>query len=83
MSASIGIVQSGDGGAGAAELMKAADTTLYWAKTDGGNRYAVFDAERHQRRRRPVRAVGADPGGPGGGEFVVEYQPLVRLADRR
>ena len=43
--------------------MKAADTTLYWAKADGRDRCAVFDAERHARRREPLRAVGADARG--------------------
>jgi len=81
MSASIGIVQSGDGGAGAAALMKAADTTLYWAKNDGGNRYAVFDAERHQTDIDRFALSARIPEALAAAQFVVEYQPLVRLDD--
>ena len=81
MSASVGIVQSGDGGEGTAGLMKAADTTLYWAKKDGGNRYAVFDAERHQADTNRFALSARIPEALAAGQFVVEYQPLVRLDD--
>jgi diguanylate cyclase (GGDEF)-like protein/PAS domain S-box-containing protein len=83
VTASIGLVERGDGGATAADLMTAADTTLYWAKNDGRNRAAFFD---HQRHRSDVEryAVAAQlPEALERGEFVVHYQPLVRLADRR
>ena len=84
MSASIGVVRAPTAATDAAELMQAADTTLYWAKADGRDRCALFDPERHRTRRRPVRAVGPDArrAGPAASSCV-EYQPLVRLADRR
>ena len=63
--------------------MKAADTTLYWAKADGGDRYALFDAERTARTSPGTRCPRGCPAALAGGEFVVEYQPLVRLRDRQ
>ena len=81
--ASVGIVQSGDGGTGAAQLMKAADTTLYWAKTAGGDRYAFFDADRHRADVERFALSARIPEALAGGEFTVEYQPLVRLRDQQ
>ncbi|WP_379625065.1 putative bifunctional diguanylate cyclase/phosphodiesterase [Pseudonocardia sp. GCM10023141] len=83
VSASIGIVQAGDGGIGSAALMKAADTTLYWAKLDGRNRYAVFDPDRHRRDIARYELSARMPEALANGEFVVEYQPLVRLSDQQ
>jgi diguanylate cyclase (GGDEF)-like protein/PAS domain S-box-containing protein len=82
ITASIGVVQA-DGGRDAGELMKAADTTLYWAKADGGDRYAVFDEERHRRDVDRFALSARMPEALARGEFALEYQPLVRLADRR
>ena len=83
VSASIGVVERGDGGTGSAELMKAADTTLYWAKNDGRNRVALFDAERHRADVVRFELSARMPDALAGGEFVVDYQPLVRLRDQR
>lgn len=83
VSASVGIVQAGDGGTGSAALMKAADTTLYWAKLDGRNRYAVFDPERHRHDIARFELSARMPEALSNGEFVVEYQPLVRLSDQQ
>ncbi len=81
VSASVGVVQRSNVGAGAAELMKAADTTLYWAKKDGRNRLALFDADRHHRDVGRFALSARMPEALARGEFTVAYQPLVRLAD--
>jgi diguanylate cyclase (GGDEF)-like protein/PAS domain S-box-containing protein len=84
VSASVGIVQHAqDGRTGAAELMQAADTTMYWAKADGRDRYALFDAERHLVDVRRFALSARMPEALAKGEFVVDYQPLVRLNDER
>ncbi|WP_226363807.1 putative bifunctional diguanylate cyclase/phosphodiesterase [Pseudonocardia abyssalis] len=83
VTASVGLVERGDGGASAAELMTAADTTLYWAKNDGRNRRAFFDRERHLADIERFAVAARLPDALERGEFVVEYQPLVRLEDSR
>ncbi|GAA4434782.1 putative bifunctional diguanylate cyclase/phosphodiesterase [Phytohabitans houttuyneae] len=81
VSASVGVVDRAVEGTDAAELMKAADTTLYWAKTDGRDRWAIFDADRHASDVSRYRLSGQLPEALAQGQFVVEYQPLVRLDD--
>jgi diguanylate cyclase (GGDEF)-like protein/PAS domain S-box-containing protein len=85
ISASVGVVQHTDGSTtgGAAALMQAADTTMYWAKTDGRDRYALFDADRHHRDISRFSLSARMPDALANGEFVAEYQPLVRLRDER
>jgi EAL domain-containing protein (putative c-di-GMP-specific phosphodiesterase class I) len=63
--------------------MQAADTTLYWAKADGKNRWTLFDPERNAHRMtRQALASGLRPA-IDRGEFVLDYQPLVSMADGR
>ena len=81
VSASIGVVRA-DGDQDAAELMKAADTTLYWAKADGRNRFALFDEARHRSDVDRFEMSARMPDALTRGEFSLEFQPLVRLADR-
>jgi diguanylate cyclase (GGDEF)-like protein len=81
ISASIGVVEQPLRGTSPGELMKAADTTLYWAKADGRNRFALFDAERHAREVTRYELSASMPAALERGEFFVEYQPLVRLDD--
>jgi len=90
VSASVGIVQHADHGtggaagvAGSAALMQAADTTMYWAKADGRDRYALFDAERHHTDVSRFALSAWMPDALAHGEFVVDYQPLVRLQDQQ
>ena len=49
VTASAGLVERPVRRADAADLMRAADITLYWAKADGKDRWALFDPERSTR----------------------------------
>jgi diguanylate cyclase (GGDEF)-like protein/PAS domain S-box-containing protein len=81
VTASIGIVERPVGGTTAAELMKAADLTLYWAKAEGKGRWALFDEARNADLLSRYALSAAMPAALERGEFVLDYQPLVRLGD--
>jgi predicted signal transduction protein with EAL and GGDEF domain len=81
VSASIGVVERAVRGTTTAELMKAADTTLYWAKADGKDRAALFNADRHAREIIRYELSASMPAALEREEFFVEYQPLVQLRD--
>jgi diguanylate cyclase len=81
ISACVGIVEQAAAGSDPAELMRAADLTLHWARTDNRTRWAVFDAERNARDVARYRLSADMPAALERGEFVLVYQPLVRLAD--
>jgi diguanylate cyclase (GGDEF)-like protein/PAS domain S-box-containing protein len=80
VSASIGVVERRVAGTNATELLRAADITLQWAKADGKGRWALFDRERNARTMTARSLSAAMPRALERGEFVVEYQPIVRLA---
>ncbi|MFG1778401.1 putative bifunctional diguanylate cyclase/phosphodiesterase [Micromonospora sp. NPDC049048] len=81
VSASVGVVECPASATSASELMKAADTTLYWAKAEGRGRWAVYDPERGARDiARSALAAGL-PAALDRGEFVVHYQPIVSLLE--
>jgi len=81
VTASVGVVERPVAGSTVEDIMKAADTTLVWAKSAGGRRYALFDADRHARELTRYTLSASMPAGLARGEFFVEYQPLVRLSD--
>ncbi|MEU9172259.1 EAL domain-containing protein [Streptomyces sp. NPDC048420] len=83
VSASIGVVERQAAGTSATGLMQAADTTLYWAKADGRDRWTLFDPERNAHRvTRQALASTLRPAIERG-EFQLEYQPLVGMEDGR
>ncbi|MGC4750358.1 putative bifunctional diguanylate cyclase/phosphodiesterase [Micromonospora sp. DT201] len=81
VSASVGIVQCPATETTASELMKAADTTLYWAKGAGRGRWAVYDPERSARDIARSALVAGLPAALDRGEFVLHYQPIVSLLE--
>ncbi|GLW34631.1 putative bifunctional diguanylate cyclase/phosphodiesterase [Actinoplanes regularis] len=83
VSASIGVVASDVRDTSPAELMKAADLTLYTAKSEGRARYVMYDADRNARQAARYALAAAMPDALDRDEFTVVYQPLVSLADER
>ncbi|MFG1868080.1 putative bifunctional diguanylate cyclase/phosphodiesterase [Micromonospora arborensis] len=81
VSASVGIVQCPVAETTASELMKAADTTLYWAKGAGRGQWAVYDPERSARDIARSALVAGLPAALDRGEFVLHYQPIVSLLE--
>ncbi|MEV6970091.1 EAL domain-containing protein [Hamadaea sp. NPDC051192] len=81
VAASVGVVDRAAAGTTAAELMKAADTTLYWAKSDGRDRSAVFDHHRHAQAVGRYRLSAQMPRALEEEQFFLDYQPLVDLND--
>ncbi|MFF3779810.1 putative bifunctional diguanylate cyclase/phosphodiesterase [Streptomyces sp. NPDC001933] len=81
VSASIGVVERAVAGTSATGLMQAADTTLYWAKADGKARWTVFDPERNAHRMTRQTLSSTLRPAVERGEFTIEYQPLVGMAD--
>ena len=82
-SASIGVALSSADRDRAEDLLRDADIARYRAKASGKARCEVFDADMHARAvgrlrlERELRAAMAR------GEFVVHYQPIVRLESGR
>ncbi|MEV1145524.1 EAL domain-containing protein [Micromonospora sp. NPDC049799] len=79
VSASVGVVECPVSETSASDLMKAADTTLYWAKAEGRGRWAVYDPERSARDIARSALVAGLPAALDRGEFVLHYQPIVSL----
>ena len=81
VTASAGLVERPMRNADAADLMRAADITLYWAKADGKDRWAVFDPERSLREVAQYTLTQMLPEALERGQFQLHYQPLISLAD--
>ncbi|PRW63442.1 putative bifunctional diguanylate cyclase/phosphodiesterase [Actinopolyspora mortivallis] len=79
VSASIGILERPVTGQTPAELMRDADVTLYWAKAEGKNQWALFDTERNASEVAQFRLSATMPAALEHNEFYVDYQPLVGL----
>lgn len=78
---SIGIVEGPSGERTSAEVLRSADITMYRAKSAGGNRYELADAEADARAITRHGLTTALPAALERGEFFIEYQPLVHLGD--
>jgi diguanylate cyclase (GGDEF)-like protein/PAS domain S-box-containing protein len=81
VTASIGIVERPVAGTNPADVLRAADITLYWAKSEGKSRWAFFDPVRNAREIARYSLCTAMPAALARDEFFVNYQPVVGLAD--
>ncbi|GLY20685.1 hypothetical protein Misp04_04170 [Micromonospora sp. NBRC 101691] len=81
VSASIGIVERPVAGTTPSDLMRAADSTLHWAKGAGGARWELFDVDRNQQELARYALSAAIPTALERGEFYLDYQPLTSLRD--
>ncbi|WDZ84416.1 putative bifunctional diguanylate cyclase/phosphodiesterase [Micromonospora cathayae] len=81
VSASVGIVERPVAGTTPSDLMRAADSTLHWAKAAGGARWELFDADRNQQELARYALSAAIPTALERGEFYLDYQPLTSLRD--
>ncbi|ETA01398.1 EAL domain-containing protein [Frankia sp. B2] len=79
--ASIGIVERPVAGGDYADLLRAADITLYRAKAEGKGRWALFEAERGARQVTRHTLSTMLPRALEQDQFVVEYQPIIALGD--
>ena len=80
VSASIGVVERATLGTDPAEVMRAADITLYWAKAAGKGCWATFDSERDAAQSARQQLAEALPVALREQEFALAYQPVVDLA---
>jgi EAL domain-containing protein (putative c-di-GMP-specific phosphodiesterase class I) len=83
VSASVGIVERQVAGTSPMELMRAADSTVHWAKAAGGARWSIFDAARSRQELARYALAAAIPAALDRGEFHLDYQPLTSLRDGR
>ena len=83
LTASVGIVERIAAGNTAAELIRAAQIALHWAKADGRDCYRLFEPARSEADAERYRLSAAMPRGVRRDEFTLHYQPLVALADDR
>ena len=79
VSASIGVVERPVREQTAAELIRDADVTLYWAKAEGKSQWAVFDPERNAAEVAQFQLSATMPAALEREEFYVDFQPLVSL----
>ncbi len=80
-SASVGIAILEQRHATISDVLREADVAMYAAKTSGRSRKALFDAEMHSQSARRLGLISGLRDAVDGGQFTVEYQPIVTLND--
>ena len=83
LSASVGIAQFPYDGVTPQELLKNADTAMYFAKNAGGNAYKFFSSEMNQSAVRQLQIENLIRQGLKDDLFTVFYQPKVDIASGR
>jgi diguanylate cyclase (GGDEF)-like protein len=83
ISVSIGAATFPDAGGSEAELLKAADTAMFWAKSRPGTSYVIYDHSHAQHALPKRRAESQLRQALAQDEFVLQFQPVVSLRSRR
>jgi diguanylate cyclase (GGDEF)-like protein/PAS domain S-box-containing protein len=78
-SASIGIAPSSTGYEQPEDILRDADTAMYYAKSVGGNRHQVFEKSMHTRAVNLMQMQSDLRRAIENEELFVEYQPIVSL----
>ncbi|MDQ2789885.1 MAG: EAL domain-containing protein [Actinomycetota bacterium] len=78
---SIGVVERPVADTNPADLIQAADITMYQAKAGGKARYAMFDQNRNDSEVASFTLSATMLAAVASGEFFVVYQPLVGLVE--
>lgn len=80
---SIGISYYPKDGADAEELLKHADSAMYFSKKSGRNHYQFFDNEHEGQDQRHLAIQQGMRSGMQNGEFSMVYQPQYSLSQQR
>jgi diguanylate cyclase (GGDEF)-like protein/PAS domain S-box-containing protein len=80
---SIGIAMFPEHGAVPAELLRNADTAMYFSKESGRNTYHFFTRRMNHGVSRRLEIEEQIHGALSRGEFSVHYQPVIRLQDNK
>lgn len=78
---SVGIVTRTARRGDAADLLRAADVTVGWAKRDGKAQWALYDPERDLADKRRYELAASVPGALEEGQLQVDYLPVRSLTD--
>ncbi|MCX2950106.1 putative bifunctional diguanylate cyclase/phosphodiesterase [Lentzea sp. NEAU-D7] len=78
---SVGIVARAARDGDSADLLRAADVTVGWAKRDGKAQWALYDRERDMHDKARYALAASIPGALEEGQFRVDYLPVHSLAD--
>lgn len=81
--ASIGVVLSSNRELEAESIIRDADTAMYRAKSEGRDRYEIFDGSMYDSALRGFRLEMDLRKAIERHEFFVEYQPIIALTDGR
>lgn len=81
--ASIGIVMFNKNYAAAGELLRDADSAMYYAKAQGGNQHQLFDNAMHISAIELIQLEGELKRAVERREWLIHYQPIVSLASGR
>ncbi len=79
INASIGIVERPAARTTAADVVKDADGALYWAKSEGPGRWAIYDPGRKAEDATRLTLTASIRTALERGEFTLSYQPIVEL----